>query len=228
MSLRAPGVLAKAVATLDVLSGGRAFCGVGAGWWAREHAAYDVPFPAAGERIALLEKGIETMRALWRKGTAAYDGELVALPETTAYPRPIGPVPVIVGGRGPRVIAVAARAGDACNLPSARAVLEPGIATLRAACAAAGRDPGQVAVTVLDVPVVDRDREGVAARVEALRGRTTAASYARTHHAGTVQDHIGRYRQLAELGVSTVFVALPDLTGPHDLERLAPVVAAFR
>jgi alkanesulfonate monooxygenase SsuD/methylene tetrahydromethanopterin reductase-like flavin-dependent oxidoreductase (luciferase family)/predicted kinase len=228
LSLRRPGLLAKAVATLDVLSGGRAFCGVGAGWWEREHAAYGIPFPSAGERLDLLERGIETLRALWQPGTSAYDGELVELPETTCYPRPVGPVPVIVGGRGARLLGIAARLGDACNLPSRREVLEPGIARVRAACAEAGRDPDEVAVTVLDLPVLGADCDDVARRVEVLRGRTSAAAYGRAHHAGVAADHVGRYRQLAELGVSTVFLALPDLGGPDDLERLAPLVGAFR
>jgi alkanesulfonate monooxygenase SsuD/methylene tetrahydromethanopterin reductase-like flavin-dependent oxidoreductase (luciferase family)/predicted kinase len=228
LSLRSPGLLAKAVATLDVLTGGRAFCGVGAGWWEREHAAYGMPFPTAPERLDLLERGIETMRALWRPGTSAYDGELVALPETTCYPRPVGPVPVIVGGRGSRLLGIAARLGDAANLPSRRDVLEPGIIRLRAAARECGRNPDEVAVTVLDVPVLGTDRDDVAGRVERLRGRTSAPAYGRAHHAGLAGDHVGRYRQLAELGVSTVFVALPDLAGPDDLERLAPVVAAFR
>jgi alkanesulfonate monooxygenase SsuD/methylene tetrahydromethanopterin reductase-like flavin-dependent oxidoreductase (luciferase family) len=227
LTLRSPGVLAKALATLDVLTGGRAFCGVGAGWWQREHAAYGVGFPPPGERLRLLEAGIETMRALWAPGTGAYDGDLVRLPETTCYPRPVGPLPVIVGGRGLRLLGVAARRADAVNLPSDPAVLEPGLAALRAACAEAGRDPAAVVVTVLDVPVIGRDRDDVAGRVERLRGRTSAAAYARSHHAGTAQDQVGRYRQLAELGVSTVFVALPDLAGPADLKRLAHVVAAF-
>ena len=168
------------------------------------------------------------MRALWRPGTSAYDGELVELPETTCYPRPVGPVPVVVGGRGGRLLGIAARLGDASNLPSRREVLEPGIARLRSACEEVGRDPDEVAVTVLDVPVLGADRDDVARRVETLRGRTSAAAYGRAHHAGVAADQIGRYRQLAELGVSTVFLALPDLAGPDDLERLAPVVSAFR
>lgn len=80
---------------------------------------------------------------------------------------------------------------------------------------------------MLDVPVVGRDREHAAALVETLRGRTSAAAFARSHHAGTAADHIGRYRLLAERGVSTVFIALPDLAGPDDVARLAPVIRAF-
>jgi hypothetical protein len=81
---------------------------------------------------------------------------------------------------------------------------------------------------VLDVPVIGDDRAHAAAIVERLRGRTPAAAFARRHHSGTAGDHIGRYRLLAERGVSTVFISLPDLTGPADVLRLAPIAAAFR
>jgi hypothetical protein len=83
-------------------------------------------------------------------------------------------------------------------------------------------------VTVLDIPVIGRDREHAASIVEKLRGGTAAAAFARRHHAGPAGEHIGRYRLLADRGVKTVFVSLPDLAGPEDVLRLAPVAAAFR
>ena len=92
---------------------------------------------------------------------------------------------------------------------------------------AAGRDPARAEVTVLDIPVIGRDREDAASIVEKLRGRTTAAAFAQRHHAGPADEHIGRYRLLADRGVTTVFVSLPDLTEPEDVLRLAPVAAAF-
>ena len=228
VTFRAPGLLAKTAATLDALSAGRAFCGIGAGWWDREHDAFGLAFPPPAERLDQLEMAIETMRALWQPGTKAYAGERVSLPETTCYPRPAGPIPIIVGGNGERrTLRIAARLGDGCNLPSQLEVLDRKLAALRAHCLAADRDPAEVAVTVLDVPVVGSDREQVARLVEVLRGRTSAAAFARSHHAGVAGDHVGRYRLLAERGVSTVFLALPDLSGPADLARLAPIVRAF-
>jgi alkanesulfonate monooxygenase SsuD/methylene tetrahydromethanopterin reductase-like flavin-dependent oxidoreductase (luciferase family)/predicted kinase len=227
VTFRAPGVLAKATATLDVLSGGRAFCGIGAGWWDREHAGFGLPFPSAASRLDMLETAIETLRALWQPGTKEYNGSRVHLPETTCYPRPVSAIPVIVGGSGDRTLRIAARLGDGCNLPSDTEVLDARIAAFRKHCQEAGRDAADVAVTVLDVPVVGHDRDHAARLVESLRGRVSAAAFARRHHAGVAADHIGRYRLLAERGVSTVFVALPDLTGPDDLGRLAPIVTAF-
>jgi alkanesulfonate monooxygenase SsuD/methylene tetrahydromethanopterin reductase-like flavin-dependent oxidoreductase (luciferase family)/predicted kinase len=222
VTFRPPGITAKAAATLDALTGGRAFVGVGAGWWDREHAAYGLPFPPAGQRLAALEAGIETMRALWAAGTKAYDGERVSLPETTSYPRPIGSIPVIVGGNGERrTLGIAARLGDGCNLPSSFEVLDHKLAVLRLHLDAIGRPHDDLEVTVLDLPVVGRDRDDVWARVERLRGRTPAAAYAAKKHAGTVAQQRDRYAGLAERGVRTVFVSTPDLNGPDDVLALA-------
>ena len=225
VTFRAPGILAKTAATLDALSGGRAFCGIGAGWWDREHAAFGLPFPPAAGRLDRLEAAIETLRALWQPGTKAYQGQRVSLPETTCYPRPVSQIPIIVGGSGEkRTLRIAARLGDGCNLPSDLATLDRKLPVLRQHCAEAGRD---IEITVLDIPVIGRDREHAASIVEQLRGRVSATAFARQHHAGTADDHIGRYRLLAERGVATVFVALPDLARPDDVLRLAPVTEAF-
>jgi alkanesulfonate monooxygenase SsuD/methylene tetrahydromethanopterin reductase-like flavin-dependent oxidoreductase (luciferase family)/predicted kinase len=212
LSLHSAGRLAKTVATLDALSGGRAFCGVGAGWWAREHAAFGLPFRPSSRRVDEVERAIPTMRALWAPGTKPAAG----LPETTSYPRPVGDVRLIVGARGPRMLSIASRLGDACNVPSDEASVE------RAVRAMAGKP-----VTVLDVPVVGRDREHAAQLVERLRGRLSAVDYARRHCAGTPDEHVARYRDLAARGVDTVFVAFPDLSGPDEVERFAPVIAQF-
>jgi alkanesulfonate monooxygenase SsuD/methylene tetrahydromethanopterin reductase-like flavin-dependent oxidoreductase (luciferase family) len=227
VTFRAPGITAKAAATLDVLSGGRAFCGVGAGWWEREHLAFGLGFPPATQRLAALEAAIETMRALWATGTKPYVGEQISLPETTCYPRPVSDIPIIIGGSGERTLRIAARKADACNVSSDATLLPHRVATVRRHCAEAGRDPADVAVTVLDVPVVGADREDAWSRVERLRGRTPAATYARRHHAGTAKEHAARYRELATLGVSTVFLALPDLRGEDDVLALEPLVAAL-
>ena len=98
------------------------------------------------------------------------------------------------------------------------------VEVLRRHCEEVGRDPDEVAVTVLDLPVVGRDRDDAWDRVERLRGRTAAATYARRHHAGTPAQHRERYARLADRGVVTVFVALPDLAGPDDVERVAGLV----
>ncbi len=225
VTFRPAGITAKAAATLDTLTGGRAFVGVGAGWWDREHAAYGLPFPPPRERLDALETAVETMRALWAAGTKAYAGERVSLPETTSYPRPAGTIPVIIGGNGRRTLSIAARLGDACNLPSDVARLDARLVVLRRHLDRIGRAQEDLEVTVLDLPVVGRDRDEVWARVEKHRGRMPAAAYAAQKHAGTVAQQRDRWAGLAERGVGTVFVSTPDLDGPDDVLALAGLTA---
>ncbi len=224
VSFRAAGIIAKTAATLDALTDGRAFCGLGAGWWLREHQAYGLDFPADHERLDQLQATIETLRALWAPGTKAFRGRFVRLPETTCYPRPVGNIPIIVGGSGEqRTLRIVAEQADAANLRTDDA-LEHKIGVLHRHCAAVGRDPEEVEVTVLDLPVIGVDRADVARRVERLRGRTPAPAFAARHHAGTAVEHRRRYAGLAELGVRTVFVSLPDLVDADDLVRCAPLL----
>jgi alkanesulfonate monooxygenase SsuD/methylene tetrahydromethanopterin reductase-like flavin-dependent oxidoreductase (luciferase family)/predicted kinase len=223
VTFRQPGITAKAAATLSALTGGRVFVGIGAGWWDREHAAFGMPFPSAPERLDELEYSIRVMRALWAPGTKPHAAHGVFLPETTCYPRPTAPIPVVVGGGGERrTLRIAAELGDACNLTTSDpTVLTHKIEVLRRHCSDVGRDPAEVAVTVLDLPVVGRDRDDTWARVERLRGRTAAATFAARRHAGTVAEQRERYAGLAGLGVSTVFVSTPDLNGPEAVLDLA-------
>ncbi len=223
VTFRAAPLLAKMLASLDAVSGGRAFCGIGAGWFGREHAGYGLPFPSAAARLDALESTIGVLRAFWGPGTKPYAG----LPETTCYPRP-GHIPILVGGGGERrTLDIAARLGDGCNVSSAPGVVDRKIAVYRAHAERAGRSAKDLRITVLDLPIVGDGPDDVARLVEAHRGRTAAATYAAAHHAGTVDRHIVRYRGLAGKGVDTVFVSLPDLSGPAEVERFAEVIAAF-
>lgn len=229
VTFREPGIIAKAGATLSALTGGRTFCGIGAGWWEREHAAYGLAFPDARTRLDRLERCLTTVRALWAPGTKAFSGAGVELPETTCYPRPAGPIPIIVGGSGERrTLAIAARLADGCNLLSASLdALAHKITVLHDHCDRFGRDPDEVMITVLDLPVLGRDREDVARRVERARGRTAQAPFVRQHPAGVASSHVDRYHRLRGLGVRTAFVAPVDLTGPDDLAGWAPITQAL-
>ncbi len=104
VTYRHPGLLAKIVATLDVLSGGRAMLGLGAAWYAREHAGLGVPFPSTSERFERLEEALQICRQMWSDDDGAFEGRHYRLAETVCVPPPIrsGGPRVIVGGSGER------------------------------------------------------------------------------------------------------------------------------
>ncbi len=235
VTFRGAPLLAKMLASLDALAPGRVFCGLGAGWFAREHLAYGLPgtaldptdptsadFPSARRRLDALESTIGVLRAFWGPGTKPFG----PFPETTCYPRP-SRIPILVGGAGERrTLKIAAALADGCNLPST-ADLDRKLAVFRSHAAAAGRSGEDLRVTVLDVPIVGATSDEVARLVERHRGRRPAVAYAAAHHAGTPQAHIARYRGLAGKGVDTVFVSLPNLSGPAEIEEFGKVLAAF-
>ncbi len=223
--------LGKIVATLDVLSGGRAVCGLGLAWFAEEHAAYGWPFPPVAERYALLEDALRLLPMLWGKGAPRFEGRTLTVPEAMCYPRPLQErVPIIVGGGGERrALRLAARYADAANVFGDAAAVRHKAAVLRAHCLDAGRDPAEVRMTHLSTALVGVDDAHVADLVERLRPRRQdPARYAGSVNAGTVDDHVGRFRELAEAGAHEVMVRLPDLTDPGPVERMSKVISAFR
>lgn len=222
--------LGKIVATLDVLSGGRAVCGLGAAWFEKEHRAYGFDFPSRAERFARLEDALQLLPLLWGPGAPAFEGRTVTVPEATCYPRPLQEhVPILVGGSGERkTLRLVAQYADACNLFGDAATVRHKVGVLHRHCADVGRDPAEVRVTHLAGALTARDSEGLASMVDQLRPeRVTAEAFAARTNAATIDDHIGRFRELADAGVQTAIVNLPDLSGPEAVERFAEVIAAF-
>jgi F420-dependent oxidoreductase-like protein len=223
--------LAKIVATLDVLSGGRASCGLGLGWFRAEHEAYGWEFPPVDVRYARFEDALQVLPMLWGKGAPPFSGNVLQVPDTTCYPRPLQEhVPILVGGNGERrTLRLAAQYADACNIIGDIDVVHRKIAALHAHCDALGRDRAAVAITQLSTTLVGRDAGEVSRLVDGLRPRRRAAErYATSVNAGTVADQIGRFRGLADAGVETAIVSFPDLGEPDPIERFAGVIAAFR
>ena len=231
VTYRSVGLLAKSVATLDVVSGGRAVCGLGLGWFREENEALGLTLPPVTHRYAVLEDALRALPMLWGPGSPAFEGLTLSMPETLCYPRPLQEhVPVIVGGSGERrTMRLAAQYADASNVFGDPDVVRHKAAVLRQHCLDVGRDPSQVELTVLSTALIGRDDAEVFALVERLRprGRSTAV-YAARVNAGTVDDQVGRLRELAEAGAAEVMLRLPDLTDTEPLDRLGEVIAAFR
>lgn len=117
VTYRNPGLLAKIVTSLDVLSGGRAQLGIGAGWYEREHKAFGVPMPTVGERLKRLEETLQICLQMWSDNNGPFKGKYYQMAETLNVPQPIRRPPILIGGGGEKVLLkLVARYADACNL----------------------------------------------------------------------------------------------------------------
>lgn len=226
-TFRSPAVLARILATLDVLSGGRARCGLGAGWYRREHDAHGLAFPEPNERMDLLEDTLRLLPLMWGPGTRPFHGRRIDLPDTICYPRPLGDIPVIVGGPGKRTLRLAARHANGWNLSGRLEMLDEKIAELGRLLVDEDRDPAGFEISVLLPVLCGTGRDDVGRRVERWRGRAPATDFVRRVVTGAPEDLVGRFRNLADSGVTAVYLAPVDLGEPGSIERLAPVVEAF-
>jgi F420-dependent oxidoreductase-like protein len=163
VTYRHPGLLAKTVTTLDVLSEGRATLGLGAAWYEREHRALGVPFPPLAERFERLEEALQICLQMWSDDDGPYNGVHYRLAETICSPRPIQQPrpPILIGGSGERkTLKLVARYADACNL-FATSVPEIGrkIDVLERHCEAEHRDLHDIRITILGGgdPISKRD-----------------------------------------------------------------------
>jgi len=118
VTYRHPGLLAKTVTTLDVLSRGRAQLGIGAAWYDREHAGLGVPFPSTAERFERLEETLQICRQMWSDNNGAYEGKHYQLAETISLPQPVrGTIPILIGGGGEqKTLRLVAQYAQGCNL----------------------------------------------------------------------------------------------------------------
>jgi len=152
VTYRHPGLLAKIVTTLDVLSGGRAMFGIGAAWYEREHRGLGVPYPSTTERFERLEETLQIVRQAWNGG-GSYAGEHYALDEITLVPQPLRPggPRVMIGGSGERkTLRLVAQYGDACNLfATTPDEVQHKLDVLRAHCDDVGRDYDEISKTIV-------------------------------------------------------------------------------
>jgi F420-dependent oxidoreductase-like protein len=199
VTYRLPGILIKAASTLDVLSGGRAYLGIGAAWFDREHAGLGVPFPPLGERFARLEETLRIAKQMWSDEVGPFKGEYYRLAETLNVPQPVSRPhpPILIGGLGERkTLRLVAQYGDACNLFGfvGLDVLRHKLDVLQRHCDDVGRSYEEIERTTLDTADVTPGKQ-------------------------TTRDIIEKCRAYAELGIQHAIFNMPAV------EQLAPLEA---
>jgi len=206
---RHPGLLAKIVTTLDVLSGGRARLGIGASWYEREQRGLGVPVVPVAERFERLEETLQICLQMWSDNAGPFHGRHYQLAETLCVPAPISRPhpPILVGGGGERkTLLLAARYADACNVfGSSPADVAHKLDVLRSHCDAEGRDYDAITKTVLAVRPVLADVDGfIAAAAEyAALGVTEMETMPDRHPVEFAEQVAERVLpRLAELGAA--------------------------
>jgi F420-dependent oxidoreductase-like protein len=205
---REPGLLAKCVTTLDVISGGRAWLGIGAAWNADEARGLGLPFPPTGERFERLEEALQICLQMWSGDESPYTGKHYQLERTLNSPQPLSRPhpPILIGGGGEqKTLRLVAQYAQACNL-FAGPELEHKLDVLRGHCESVGRDYDEIAKTVM-MPLDPGQ------------------------HGEHVDEILERLRGLAPLGVSHVhgWVANVSAITPLELlgERVIPIADRF-
>jgi len=209
VTYRIPALLIKTVTTLDVLSGGRAWFGVGAAWNDEEHSGLGVPFPPVAERFERLEETLQIGLRMWSGDESPYDGthyrprRLLNSPQSLQRPHPR----ILIGGTGEKkTLRLVAKYADACNLFELRdeAAFRHKLDVLRQHCADEGRDYAEIEKTTLGTLRLSRDG---AAGTQSL------------------DQAVDRFGRLAELGVDQAIVNSPQVSDPAFFEVLPDLVA---
>ena len=185
---RHPGLLAKIITTLDVLSGGRALLGIGAAWYEEEAVGLGVPFPSTRERFERLEETLQIVRQMWSDDEGPYAGRHYQLGRTLNRPQPISTPPIMIGGTGERkTLRLVAKYADACNLFA---------------------DPADASGTVHKLEVLRRHCQDEGTSYERLRKTITCPAPA--DPAGDGAAFVEQMRAFADIGIDEVHVMPPS------------------
>jgi F420-dependent oxidoreductase-like protein len=208
VTYRHPGLLAKIVTTLDVLSGGRAMLGLGAAWYEREHAGLGVPYPPVAERFERLEETLQIVTQMWSDDNGAYHGSHYQLAETMNVPQPVQQRPaILIGGLGERkTFKLVAKYADACNLFAFGPDFIKGkLDVLASHCANEGTDYSAIQKTILGGPDPLADTDAFLAEME----RYAHIGISHVQLAAPPADPVGFVEQLGE----RVIPRLAEITG---------------
>ena len=171
VTYRNPALAAKTTTTLDIISGGRAWHGIGAGWFEQEHIAYGYQFPPLARRFEMLEEELQIVRAMFTADQAHFDGEHFHVAGAYNNPKPLrGDIPIMIGGSGERkTLRLVAQYGDGCNVfagdgESLRHLLD----VLESHCADVGRDPAEITKTAMGRVLIAPTHEASEAKKRGL------------------------------------------------------------
>ncbi len=215
---RHPAVLANWAATVDQISNGRLLLGVGAGWQENEHEQYGIRLPPPGERIEQFEEACHVWRGLLREPTTTFSGTHYQLTDAICEPKPVqSPLPLLIGGKGDRMMGVVARHADEWNMWGLADVIAERSGVLDERCEAIGRDPSEIKRSAQALVLLTDDRRRAEEFLAGTGGRAAVA--------GTTDDVAEAVAAWQAIGLDEVIV--PDFTlgrGANKLERMDAII----
>jgi F420-dependent oxidoreductase-like protein len=229
---RHPAVLAKMAAQIDIISGGRLMCGLGAAWQQNEHDAYGIPFYTVQERLARLDEACQVLKTLWTQDRGNFKGRYYQLTDAPLAPKPVQrPHPeLMIGGGGEKVtLKIVARHADHWNVWGGPEVLARKGALLDGYCKAAGRDPKSITHSANMALLFSEDRAEIDKLFTALTKRfgmteAVARDTMLTGSAGEIRDKLGKLRDagVGMLFVPTLFMKDPRPALDRFMKEIAP------
>ena len=235
VTYRNPAQHAKISTTLDIISGGRAFHGIGAAWFEGEHVAYGYDFPSLRERFERLEDHLRIARAMFTEEQATVAGTHHSATGAYNNPTPLrGDIPIVIGGSGERkTLRMVAQYGDGCNFFGDPERASHLLGVLDEHCERLGRDPDEITKTAMMPSIAIGETEDQArAKLDAMREAGFPESRIAGTTAGTPEQILQRAQAYRDVGVEGVTLSLPDVENPEAImlvgETLAPVFNAER
>lgn len=219
VTYRNPALHAKITTTLDIISGGRAWHGIGAGWFADEHRAYGFDFPPLRERFQRLEEALQIARAMFTGEEASLSGRHARADGALNNPKPIrGDIPIVIGGSGERkTLRLVAQYADGCNVFGDAARVKHLLEVLEDHCDEVGRDPAQITKTCMGQVLIGSSHEEAQAKADAFRQAGIPDSVLAAAITGDPDAVTERAQALADVGVEGMTIIVLDA---HDVESL--------
>jgi F420-dependent oxidoreductase-like protein len=223
-SYRNPALLAKMASTVDVLSHGRLYFGIGAGWYEHEYRAYGYPFPDGPERLRSLRDALQIIRAMWTQEEAVFEGKYHQVQGAINQPKGVQKphIPILIGGSGEKVtLKLVAQYADACNLSGSIANIRHKLGVLRQHCETVGRDFESIKRTVIidDCAIAETEDE-VLAKLQPDK-RDNLEGLRQTQLIGTPEQLRQRIAEYQEVGIQELIIRFVDATKLESLRLFA-------
>jgi len=226
-SFRNPAMLAKVMATIDNISGGRLEIGLGAGWMDEEYRAYGYEFPSMGARLRQLEEGVQILKAMLSNKQASFSGRYYQIAEAHNNPQPIQKPhpPITIGGSGEKVmLKLVAKYADRWNCPAGYRSFEQKFDALKAHCAAVGRDIKEINISEQLLVCIGANEQEVEERWKISQ----RLPFWRTAIKGTPPQVVEQLRDRLKKGIEFFTIIFGDLNSPASIELFArEVLPAF-